>query len=72
MASGGLEEKIQIILSTAQGLAFLSLHGSLFKFVFYLTMIQMNQIIFERCVLEIQNKTWNEGCFFASALEYLC
>ena len=57
MASGGLEEKIQIILSTAQGLAFLSLHGSLFKFVFYLTMIQMNQIIFERCVLEIQNKT---------------
>ena len=41
----------------AQGLAFLSLHGSLFKFVFYLTMIQINQIIFERCILEVQNKT---------------
>ena len=56
MASGGLEEKIEI-LSTAQGLAFLSLHGSLFKFVFYLTMIEINQIIFERCILEVQNKT---------------
>ena len=56
MASGGLEEKIEI-LSTTQGLAFLSLHGSLFKFVFYLTMIEINQIIFERCILEVQNKT---------------
>jgi len=54
MASGCLEGKIEI-LSTAQGLAFLSLHGSLFKFV-YLTMIQINQIIFERCILEVQNK----------------